>query len=134
MLSKSQMVTLITIRDMNRAIRFYTKTLGGKLRYRGTGAMKDFWAGIKMGSSEIWLVAPEKWEKRSLAYTTFLVKNIKATVKELQGKGVKFQRAQKIGPETRIDGPVAWESSGAAAFFKDPDGNVLMVWQNIPPM
>jgi catechol 2,3-dioxygenase-like lactoylglutathione lyase family enzyme len=128
------MVTLITIRDMNRAIRFYTKTLGGKLRYRGTGAMKDFWAGIKMGSSEIWLVAPEKWEKRSLAYTTFLVKNIKATVKELQGKGVKFQRAQKIGPETRIDGPVAWESSGAAAFFKDPDGNVLMVWQNIPPM
>jgi predicted enzyme related to lactoylglutathione lyase len=134
MLSKAQMVTLIPIREMNRAIRFYTKTLGGKLRYRGTGAMKDFWAGIKMGSSEIWLVAPEKREKRTLAYTTFMVKNIRATVKELQGKGVKFQRAEKMSPDTRVDGAISWESWGGAAFFKDPEGNALMVWQNIPPM
>jgi predicted enzyme related to lactoylglutathione lyase len=134
MFSKAQLVTLTPIRDMNRAIKFYTKSLGGKLKYRGRGAMKDFWASISIGSNEIWLISPSKREKRTLAYSTFLVKNIKATVKELQGRGVKFQRAERMGPETKIDGVIAWETAGGAAFFKDSEGNVLMVWENIPPM
>ena len=134
MISKAQLATLVPIRDMNRAIKFYTKSLGGKLRYRGKGAMRNFWATLKLGPNEIWLIAPQKREKRTMAYSTFLVKNIKSAVNELKRKGVKFQRAERMGPKTRIEGPIAFESFGASAFFKDSEGNLMMVWQNIPPM
>ncbi|HLY77357.1 MAG TPA: VOC family protein, partial [Thermoplasmata archaeon] len=59
--------------------------------------------------------------------------NIRTTVGELQRGGVKFQRAEKMGPQTKVEGPIAFESFGASAFFKDSEGNVLMIWQNAPP-
>jgi catechol 2,3-dioxygenase-like lactoylglutathione lyase family enzyme len=134
MFSQSKLATLMPIRNMNRAVKFYTKGLGGKLTMRGEGQMKNFWASVRLGPNEIWLIAPEKREKRNLAYSTFLVKDIKRAVKELKQKGVKFQRAQRMGPETRLDGPIAFEPFGASAFFKDTEGNLLMIWQNLGPM
>jgi len=134
MAAKASVVTLIPIRNMNRAIKFYTKQLGGKLEARGKGQMRDMWAGVNLWGHDLWMIQPSKREKRELAYTTFLVKNIKSFVKGLQKKGVKFQRAEHMEPDARIDGPIAFESFGASAFFKDPEGNLLMVWQNFPAM
>jgi predicted enzyme related to lactoylglutathione lyase len=132
--SKASMATLVPIRNMNRAIRFYTKSLGAKLSYRGMGEMKDSWAQLKLGREILWLIEPTKYEKRTLAYQTFLVKNIRAAVSELKRKGVKFQKAQRGSKEGRIEGPISFEPFGASAFFKDSEGNLLMVWQNEPPM
>ncbi|HZY71037.1 MAG TPA: VOC family protein [Thermoplasmata archaeon] len=125
-----RVATLMPVRKMNRAIKFYTKTLGGKLNARGQGEMKDFWASVNLSGSELWLVAPSEREKRKLAYTTLIVKDIKRTVSGLTKKGVKFDRAERMGKETRVEGPIAFESFGASAFFKDPEGNLLMVWQD----
>ena len=122
------------IRNMNRAIKFYTKKLGGRLGDRARGEMRDMWASVKLAGAEFWLIAPEKHEKRNLAYSTFVVKNIKSVVRKLMKNGVKFERAPRMSPDTRIDGPIAFESFGASAFFKDSEGNLLMVWQNFPPM
>lgn len=132
--AKAQVTTLMPIRDMDRAIRFYTKSLGGKLNMRGDGEMKDGWASVTLHAHEFWLIAPSAREKRNLAYTTFQVKSIKNFVGDLLKKGVKFQKAEKSGPETRVEGPISFEPFGAAAFFKDSEGNVLMAWQNTVPM
>jgi predicted enzyme related to lactoylglutathione lyase len=115
---------------MDRALKFYTEALGGKLGRRGEGDMKDLWASVKLGKSELWLIVPETREKRSLSYTAFLVKEIKAVVDDLKKKGVKFNRATKDAKDTRIDGPIAYNEWGSAAFFKDSEGNLLMIWQN----
>ena len=131
-MSGTRLATLMPIRNLDRALKFYTKTLGAKLNYRAEGEMKDFWASISIGPDEIWLVAPQKWEKRTLAYNIFTVKNIKTFVSGLKRKGVKFQRAEKMGPQSRIDGSITWEPFGGAAFFKDSEGNLLMVWQGLP--
>lgn len=128
-LSGSYTATLVPVKNMDRAVKYYTDTLGGKVLYRGKGNMKDFWASLKLGKSEIWLIAPEKREKRDLAYSTFIVDDIRAVVKDLKTKGVKFSRAEKMGKETRVEGPIAIEPFGASAFFKDSEGNILMVWQ-----
>ncbi len=133
-LSEARVATLIPIRNMDRAIKFYTKTLGGKLLYRGQGQMKDSWASVKVGRSEFWMITPQERERRSLAYTTFLVKDIKTVVKELRDKGVRFQQAERMSKETRIEGPIAFDPFGASAFFKDTEGNLLMIWQNFPAM
>ena len=134
MASKARVVTLTPIRKMDRAIKFYSKTLGGKLLMRGRGEMRNAWASVRLGDHEVWLIAPEKPEKRELAYTAFLVKNIKSFVSGLLDKGVKFRRAEKMSADSRLDGPIAYESFGASAFFKDSEGNLLMAWQNFPPM
>jgi predicted enzyme related to lactoylglutathione lyase len=133
MVAKAQLVTLIPTKNMSRAVKFYTKILGGKVQYRPRGEMKNFWASLKVGDAEVWLIAPQKWEKRTLAYNTFVVKNIKAYVTALQAKGVKFEKAEKMGPDTKLEGSIAWEPMGASAFFKDSEGNLLGAWQNIPP-
>lgn len=134
MASKVRVVTLMPIKDMDRAIRFYTDKLGAKMGERGQGDMKDDWASVSVGDHDFWLITPSKREKRSLAYTTFLVQNIKSYVTTLSDRGVKFDKAERMSPQTVVDGPIATESWGSSAFFKDSEGNVLMAWQNNPAM
>ena len=134
MLSNAHYATIIPIKKMSRALKFYTESLGGKVLYRGEGDMKDSWAAVRIAKSDFWLVTPEKWEKRELSYSVFLVKDVKKTVKALQKVGVKFQPGEKMGEGSRVEGPIAYDSYAASAFFKDTEGNLLMVWQNNPPM
>jgi len=129
-LSDSYTATLVPVKNMDRAVEFYTKSLGGKLLYRDKGEMKAFWASISVGKSEFWLIKPQAREKRELAYSTFVVKDIRSVVADLKKKGVKFQRAERMSKETKVEGPIAIEQFGASAFFKDSEGNVLMAWQN----
>lgn len=132
-LSDARLATLVPIRNMDRAVKFYTESLGGKLTYRATeGVMKDSWASVKIGRNEFWLIAPEIHEKRSLAYSTFVVKDIRSVVSDLKSRGVKFSRAERMSEETKIEGPIALDSVGASAFLKDSEGNLLMIWQNVP--
>lgn len=126
---KARVATLVPIRNMDRAVRFYTKTLGGELQMRGEGEMKDGFASIMLAGHEIWLIAPDSREKRSLAYTSFLTKDIRGFVAGLVDRGVKFEKAERPGPEGRIEGPIAYTSYGATAYFKDPEGNLWMVFQ-----
>ncbi len=134
MAKDAQLVTLIPIRNMNRAIKFYTGTLDGKLVMRGTGQMKNYWAALNIAGADVWFVAPEKREPRKLAYTTFIVKDIRKYVAKLQRRKVKFDRAERMGPDTKIEGPIAFDENGAAAYFKDPEGNLLMIFQVDPRM
>jgi catechol 2,3-dioxygenase-like lactoylglutathione lyase family enzyme len=130
MASKTHLATLVTIKNMNRAIKFYTEKLGAKVQMRGEGEMKDGWASLSLVGQEIWLVGASKQEKRTLAYNTFIVPNIATFVAGLVRKGVKFERAEKMSKETKVKGPIAYDAYGAAAFFKDTEGNLFMVWQN----
>ncbi|MGI0078816.1 MAG: VOC family protein [Nitrososphaerales archaeon] len=130
MLSKAGFASFVLIRDMDRAIKFYTKTLGGKLQMHAEGEMKDAWASIKIGKEEFWLVNPPgRRKKPDLAFNTFIVKNIKAYVTGFRKKGVKFEPAEKSDATTRVDGPIAYDPFGASAFFRDSEGNLLMLWQ-----
>ena len=133
-LSKARVATLLPIRNMNRALSFYTQKLGAKLVYRGEGSMKNSWAWIHLGNQDFWFVTPDRREARKLSYTTFLVRNIEFVVGGLKRKGVKFARPEKMSRKSKVKGSITYEEYGASAFFKDSEGNLLMVWQNNPPM
>ena len=130
MLSKANFASLVPIRNMDRALRFYTKTLGGSLNMRASGDMKNSWASVNVGKSEFWLVRPEKNEKRDLAYSAFVVKDIKKTVSGLKKKRVTFLPAERMGADSKIDGPISYSPYGAVAILKDSEGNLLMLWEN----
>jgi catechol 2,3-dioxygenase-like lactoylglutathione lyase family enzyme len=124
--------TLIPVKNMDRAVKFYTSTLGGELLQRMDGKMKDFWASVKVSGCEFWLVAPSEHEKRGLAYDAFMVDDIKEAVSELRGKGVRFSKGEKMGKESRVEGPITYDPpAGATAFFKDSEGNLLMLYQSM---
>jgi predicted enzyme related to lactoylglutathione lyase len=123
--------TLVPVKNMDRALKFYTETIGGKVTYRMEGEMKDFWASAKIGGADFWFVSPEEKEKRALAYSVFVVDDIKAVVSDLKGKGVKFNRGEKMGADSKVDGPITTSPAGASAFFKDTEGNLLMLWQGM---
>ncbi len=125
----SKHATLIPVRNMDRAVKFYTTTLGGKLLQRMEGEMKDFWASVRLSGCDFWLVTPSEKEKLELAYNVFIVDGIKAVVADLKGKGVKFSKAEKTEMTKKIEGPIAYEEVGATAYFKDTEGNLLMLWQ-----
>ena len=122
--------TLLPVKNMDRAVKFYTQKLGGKLLLRADGEMKDFWASIRVSKSEFWLVSPQQQEKRELAYSVFQVEDIKAAVDDLKGKGVRFSRGEKMGKDSKVVGPITYDAMGNAAFFKDSEGNLLMLWQD----
>ena len=133
MLSRSTPIRLIPIRNMNRALRFYTNTLGGRMRLRGRGEMRDAWAWVKIGKADFWLIQPEKRERMDLAYNAFLVRDIRKTVAGLKRRGASFLPAESMGPGTKIDGPIATMPWGdKSAFFKDSEGNLLMLWEQAP--
>jgi predicted enzyme related to lactoylglutathione lyase len=121
---------MVPIRNMDRALKFYTKTLGGSLNMRAPGDMKNAWASVSVGKTEFWMIRPEKREKRGLAYSTFVVKDIRRTVVGLKKKGVKFLRAEKTDPDSKINGPITYSAYGAGAMFKDSEGNLFMLWEN----
>lgn len=123
--------TLVPVRNMDRAIKFYTESLGGRLLHRMEGDMKDFWASVEVSGSEFWLVSPEEREKIELAYSVFMVDDIKGVVAKLKEKGVKFNRGEKTDKDSKVEGPITFDSAGATAFFKDSEGNLLMLYQGI---
>ena len=128
MLNKAGLATVMPVRNMDRAIRFYTKILGGSVNMRAEGDRRNYFASVSLGKEQFWLVKPEKREKRELAYTTFIVKDIKRTVAGLNSKGVKFLRAEKADADSRVDGSILYTSHGAGSFFRDSEGNQLMLW------
>src|SRR5579862_9676369 len=131
MLTNSGFATFVVIRDMERAIKFYTKTLGGKLQDRATGDMKNMWASVKIGRQYFWLITPPGARPKipELAFSTFIVKDIKKEVAELRKKGVRFQKGEKSEWTTSVDGPIVTDPFGSTAFFKDSEGNLLMIYQ-----
>ena len=130
MLSKADFASLVPVKNMDRALRFYTKTLGGRLNIRAQGEMRNSWASVNVGKTEFWLVRPEKHEKRDLAYSAFVVKDIRRTVDGLKKKAVKFLPAQRMGADSKVDGPISYSPYGAGAILKDSEGNLLMLWEN----
>ena len=132
MISKAGFATLVSIRDMDRALNFYTKKLGGKLQDRAPGEMKNMWASVKLGRENLWLVRPpgRQAKKPDLAFFTFLVKNIKQEVADLKKHGVRFQKGESMGEGSTVDGPIATDAFGSSAFFNDTEGNLLMLWQS----
>jgi catechol 2,3-dioxygenase-like lactoylglutathione lyase family enzyme len=104
----------IYVSNMDRAVRFYSETLGLKLAYR----FGDHWAAVELGKGLTIGLHPASAQmpagrKGSMAIGLELAGSIRDAVKALEAKGVRFQ------------GPVNEAKAGAFVGFEDPDGNQL---------
>jgi catechol 2,3-dioxygenase-like lactoylglutathione lyase family enzyme len=120
MLNKSKIVPTIPAWDLERAKKFYTDVLG-------FGPGDEDPAGVKYtsGSGEFLLFTTAAAKPAEHTLVSWEVSDIEAAVKELRGKGVKFEDIDVPGLKT-VDG-IGTMGKFRAAWFKDSEGNTLAV-------
>lgn len=123
MLSDHSALPVLAVTDMDRARGFYEGTLG----FRSTGDVPD---GVVYGTSNGgFLVYPSSYAGTNKATAiTFQLPGaaFDAEVAALRAAGVSFQTFDLPGDATWDDGVLS-DGSMKAAWFADPDGNVLNI-------
>lgn len=121
MLTRSRITTILPVVDLERAREFYEKRLG--LTPIGRKADGAFEYGVDGG---VLALSPRPEPSRN-PYTavSFEVADVAGEVKELTARGVAFEDYDLPGLKTV--NKVCVLGSERAAWFKDPDGNILCI-------
>lgn len=113
-------VATVFVADMDKAVRFYTETLGLKLQYRAG----DHWAQVDAGKGFVLGLHPAGEDSKTrgvdggVQIGLNVTRPISEVVNALKEKGVAF------------DGDVVDDDPVKLAFFKDPDGNTLYLCES----
>ena len=123
MLGDKTAVACLAVKDMDAAKKFYEGVLG-LTADRGNDP-----GGImyKTGSSNVFVYQSEyAGSNKATAVAWGVGDDIQKVVDDLKSKGVKFEHYEGM-PGTKLEGDVhVMEEMGMkAAWFKDPDGNIL---------
>jgi catechol 2,3-dioxygenase-like lactoylglutathione lyase family enzyme len=119
------MYAYVPVKDLARARQFYE----GKL---GFSDAHEQAAGVHYNCANgtaffVYVSSSAGTNKASQAFWT--VKDLRAEMKELRGKGVVFEEYDNPDFKT-VDG-IATGGGAMSAWFKDPDGNILAIVQTI---
>ena len=120
MLGDKDAAATLAVSDLQRARDFYENTLGLEAFREIPGAML-----YKSGSSVL-LVYPSEFAgtNQATAASWAVGDEFDAIVQDLKAKGVVFEHYDDL-PETTREGDVHMMGDFKAAWFKDPDGNIL---------
>ena len=120
MLKDSNVAATIAVRDLAKARKFYEGMLGLELvATEGEEAVI-----YRAGTSQLLVYRSEyAGTNRATAATWMVDGDLEAVVEALKAKGVKFEHYDFPGMERHGDLHVTGKSR--AAWFKDPDGNIL---------
>src|SRR5438874_13227292 len=105
----------IYVSDMDRAVRFYTETLGLKLQYQAGGdwAQVDAGRGLVLGLHGSREDTGQAGKSGSISVGLTVTEPLDQVVEELRQRGVELR------------GPIREDTAVRLAFFGDPDGNDL---------
>jgi catechol 2,3-dioxygenase-like lactoylglutathione lyase family enzyme len=121
MLGKRNAVANLAVRDLDRARKFYTETLGlDEVDKEG-----DELIVLRSGDSEVSVYRSDFAGTNKATAVTWGVDDIDAEVETLKGKGVMFEHYDMPGLE--LEGDVHVGGGMKIAWFKDPDGNILNI-------
>jgi catechol 2,3-dioxygenase-like lactoylglutathione lyase family enzyme len=127
-LDASQVTVMLPVRDLERARDFYERALAlppgeerldGKVIYR-------------CGATEIALFPKSEGTKAEHTAVSFRVEDIAAAITELEGRGVVFADYDLPGFKTVEH--VCVLGSEKAAWFNDPEGNILCLHEDLSPV
>lgn len=120
MLAESQVFATIAVKDIATAKKFYGETLGLKQTGENMGGVT-----YESGGSKLFVYQSPTAGTGQATCASWEVKDIEATAKELAGKGIVFEHYDMPGG-TR-EGDIHVMGPMKAAWFKDPDGNILAI-------
>jgi predicted enzyme related to lactoylglutathione lyase len=115
---------MLPVTDVDRARTFYSESL--ELDYTGTNDEGSALYALDGGSTLVLLPRPDSSPSESTAMS-FEVDDITSEIKALEDHGVVFEDYDL--PDLKTVDHVVVMGSEKAAWFKDPDGNVLCLHQ-----
>lgn len=125
-LAHSGVALMLPVTDVDRATRFYEKSLG--LEFTGTNEEGSALFAVGSDAQLVLLPRPESRPSESTAMS-FEVDDIAAEIRDLEDRGVAFEDYDLPGLTT-VD-HVCEFGTEKAAWFKDPDGNVLCLHEDV---
>ncbi|GAA2731823.1 glyoxalase/bleomycin resistance/dioxygenase family protein [Pedococcus aerophilus] len=121
-LAMSAVATMLPVTDIDRAKEFYSDRLG--LPFQGTNAEGSLMYELS-GGTVLMLLPREGGSQNPSTALTWEVPDVAAEITELEGRGVVFEDYDLPGLQT--EGHIADLAGERAAWFVDPDGNVLCI-------
>jgi len=121
MLGDKNVHAVIGVKDLDAAKKFYGDTLGLKLSEENPGGVKCI-----SGNREIMIYQSAFAGTNQATAASWDVDDVTDTVETLKGKGVSFEHYNDL-PGVTLEGDVHVMGPMQAAWFKDPDGNILCV-------
>jgi catechol 2,3-dioxygenase-like lactoylglutathione lyase family enzyme len=124
MLTSSRITAVVPVSDLEAAIRFYEGTLGLKLDERRD--IEGFpEARFQAGAGTLSAYQSGYAGQAGHTLTGFTVDDLDAVMAELRSRGIEFEDYDMPGLKT--ENGVATFGNLRAAWFKDPDGNILAI-------
>jgi catechol 2,3-dioxygenase-like lactoylglutathione lyase family enzyme len=121
MLSDRNAAATIAVKDTKSARRFYEGALGLK----PDPSEEDSVLTYRSGSSTVFVYESEFAGTNKATSATWVVDDVDKIVRDLKAKGVSFEHYDM--PGMVLEGDVHVMGDHRAAWFKDPDGNILSV-------
>lgn len=125
MLSGTQVTCMLPVRDLARARRFYEE----KLQLEAVGAKPDGKFVYRCGGTEVALFPKPEGTKAEHTALSFRVADIRSEIAQLKSRGVVFDDYDL--PGFRTVEHVCVLGSEKAAWFHDPEGNILCLHEDI---
>jgi len=125
MLKGTKITCMLPVKDLERARRFYGEQLG----LEAVGAKPDGKYVYRCGGTELALFPKPGGTKAEHTAVSFQVKDIAAVIRALEANGVVFADYDLPGFKTVEH--VCVLGSEKAAWFQDPEGNILCLHEDI---
>ena len=127
MIANAKVEPVIPVSDVDRAGSFYGGTLGLEelQRYEAPAANPMIRYEVGGGSILVYKSVGAGESRHTLA--GFIVDDIESAVEDLRGRGVTFEEYD-MG-DIKTENGIATIGDDRAAWFKDPDGNILGIGQ-----
>jgi catechol 2,3-dioxygenase-like lactoylglutathione lyase family enzyme len=118
-MSDAAAVATIAVTDLKQARRFYERTLG----FEHVDTQGEEAVTYSSGGSHFFVYRSQFAGSNEATAATWMVEDVEGLVADLKDRGVEFEHYDMPGMTRRGDVHVAGEMK--AAWFKDPDGNIL---------
>ena len=125
MLTRAPVMTMLPVKDLERARDFYVNKLG--LEAEGLAADGKF--VLRASGTKFGLIPKPEGTKAEHTTVGFEVDDVAAEIKTLKGRGVKFEDYDFPGFKT-VDHVIVI-GTDKAAWFKDTEGNILCLHQDL---
>ena len=121
MLGDKDLAANVAVRDLDKAMQFYTGILGLTEDSREGNALVT----LRSGSTCVNVYVSDAAGSNEATALTWEVDDVRGTVDGLKAQGVAFEHYDDMGMER--DGDLHDGGDYWIAWFRDPDGNILNV-------
>jgi catechol 2,3-dioxygenase-like lactoylglutathione lyase family enzyme len=119
MLGNNNVHAIVAVKDLGAAKDFYENKLGLKKVDENPGGVM-----YQSGETKIFVYPSEYAGTNKANAASWEVDNIDEVIADLKSKGISFEHYDNI-PGVTLEGDVHVMGTMKAAWFKDPDGNIL---------